>query len=149
LLNPVPGEEPRAAQERASRLLPERLMPSPMDWWPVDATPHGPGNRLLIGVAVWSGYDLRMLDLLEEAIRAGRGSEVLVGVFDIDRVGSLAELERLLPGIGTVPQTPLVGLWSAGAIKEVAQGFQARQLVSRLFGIDPQAIIERPAASPR
>ena len=120
-----------------------------MDWWPVDATPHGPGNRLLIGVAVWSGYDLRMLDLLEEAIRAGRGSDVLVGVFDIDRVGSLADLERLIPGAGTPAQTPVVGYWSAGTLKEAATGFHARQIVSRLFGIDHNAIIERPTASPR
>ena len=120
-----------------------------MDWWPIDATPHGPASRLLIGVAVWSGYDLRLLDLLDEAIRAGRGSDILVGVFDIDRVGSPAELERLLPGIGNVLQSPVVGYWVAGRLREHASGHEARQLVSRLFGFDPNALVERPTPTPR
>ena len=120
-----------------------------MDWWPIDATPIGSGNRLLIGVAVWSGYDLRMLDLLDEAIRSGRGADITVGVFDIDRCSSREQLERLLPGIGTVHHSPVVGYWSAGKLMEVASGFVGRQLVARLFGIDHSAIIERPAASPR
>lgn len=149
LLAPVPGEEPAEAQRRAARLLPERLMRSAMEWWPVDAVPHGTGNRLLIGVAVWSRYDLRLLDLLEEAFRDGRGAGIQVGVFDIDRFASPVELERLFPGIGTFHQTPVVGYWVAGELKEKASGFDGRQLVARLFGLDHNAIIERPATSPR
>jgi hypothetical protein len=130
-------------------MLPERLMHSAMDWWPVDAAPIGTGNRLLIGVAVWSGYDLTLLDLLDEAIRTGRGSETPVGVFDIDRVSSLEQLERLLSGIGPIHQTPVVGHWVAGKLTEVASGFLGRQLVCRLFGIDHKAVIDRPTVTPR
>lgn len=120
-----------------------------MDWWPIDAAPVGTGNRLLIGVAVWSAYDLRLLDLIEQAVRDGRGTEVQVGVFDVDRLGSAADFERLIPGIGGVTQTPVVGYWVGGKLREHASGFLARQLVAGLFGFDPNAAVERPVATPR
>ena len=149
LLNPIRGEEPGEAQRRAARLLPERLMRSPMDWWPIDAVPHGPGNRLLIGVAVWSGYDLKLLDALEEAIRDGRGSGILVGVFDIDRLESPSDIERLIPGVGSVSHTPVVGYWVAGKLAEHGTGYPGRQLVCRLFGLDHNTIVQRAAATPQ
>lgn len=145
LLAPRPGEEPGEAQRRAAASLPERLMRSHMDWWPLDATPTGSGTRLLIGVAVWSTYDLRLLDVLEGAIHAGRGKDVQVGVFDVDRLAAADELQRLLPGVGTVTQTPVVGVWTAGELKQVASGFAGRQLVAQMFGLDHNAIVERPA----
>jgi hypothetical protein len=148
LLKPVPGLMPGDVQRRAAKLLPERLMQSAMDWWPVDAAPNGPGNRLLIGIAVWSTYDLRLLDLVNEAIHSGHGSDIPVGVFDIDRVASEEALARLVPGIGLPPQTPIVGYWLGGQLKEVASGFAARQLVAGLFGLDPKAILERRTPSP-
>jgi hypothetical protein len=149
LLDPVPGLEPGAVQRRAAQLLPERLMHSAMDWWPIDATPTGSRNRLLIGIAVWSVHDLRLLDLLESAIRSGHTPDIVIGVFDIDQLSSQDELQRRFPGIGTVSHSPVAGLWSGGKLQEVASGFAARQLVAKLFGFDPTAILTSPTSTPR
>jgi len=144
LLRIVPGEEPGEAQRRAARELPDRVKASSFDWWPADAIPNGTGNRLLLGVAVWSGYDLTMLDLLEDAIRGGHGSGIPVGIFDIDQL-TPADLERLIPELGVIHHSPVVGYWERGKLAEKACGFQAREIASRLFGLDPKAMIDRPA----
>jgi len=142
LLNPMAGSEPGDAQRRASQELPGRVKASNLDWWPADAIPNGTGNRLLVGIAVWSGYDLTLLDLLEDAIRRGNGTGIHVGVFDIDQL-TPADLERLLPDLGAIHHTPVVGYWERGTLVEKSFGFQGRELVSRLFGLDPKTIIDR------
>lgn len=148
LLNPIPGEEPGAAQHRAPQLLPERVKRSPLDWWPPDAVPNGTEDRLLIGVAVWSRYDLNLLDLVEDVVRAGRGPVVPVGVFDLDRL-TPDDLNRLLPGLGPVHHPPVVGHWVGGRLARVACGFEARQFVAGLLGFDARLAIEQPAVTPR
>ena len=147
LLAPTMGSDFGDPLRLAALALPDRVKQSPMDWWPLDAMPNGTGNRLLVGVAVPLGYDLNLLDLLEEAIRGGRGDGLPVGVFDIDSLPSLDELERLLPGIGIVSHTPVVGHWVCGKLKQVASGYQGRQLVGQLFGFDPQLALERFVAT--
>ncbi len=141
LLSGSPGEEPGVAQRRVATVLPERVKASNFDWWPTDAVPNGTGNRLLIGVAIWSGSDLTMLDLLENAVLRGKPASVPVGVFDIDQLLP-ADLERLLPGLGVVHHSPVVGFWERGELVEKACGFQAREIVSRLFGLDPKDMID-------
>lgn len=143
LLTSVPGSEPAETQRRASQLLPERVKASPFDWWPTDAIPNGTGDHLLVGVAVWSVYDLTMLDLLEAAVRNGQGAGVPVGVFNVDQLAA-ADFERLMPAIGFVHHSPVVGHWVGGQLIEKACGFHGRELVARLFGLDPKAMIERP-----
>ena len=143
LLTAAVGELPGETQLRAARLLPERVKAGPLDWWPTDAIPNGTGDRLLVGIAVWSAYDLTLLDLLENAVRHGHGAGTPVGVFNVDQLAP-AGLERLLPGIGFVHHSPVVGHWVGGKLVEKSCGFHARELVSRLFGLDAKAVIERP-----
>ncbi|MBA4065962.1 MAG: hypothetical protein C0501_20035 [Isosphaera sp.] len=121
---------------------------SPLDWWPADAVPNGTGDRLLIGVAVWSRYDLNLLDLVEGVVRVGRGSVVPVGVFELDRI-TPEDLDRLLPGLGPIHHPPAVGHWVGGALTRVACGFEARQFVAGMLGFDARLTIGQPVAAPR
>jgi hypothetical protein len=137
----------RASDPKASEQLAERVRRSALTWFPDRAETNGAGRRLVIGVAVWSNYDLRLLDLVNEAVRAGKQLDLHVAVFNIDELSSPAELQRIFPGIGEVFQTPAVGYWEAGQLKETASGFAGRQLVARLLGFDPKLVLEQPAAS--
>ena len=144
LLNHGPKLSPADSQRRAATELPECVRQSALTWWPDRTETNGTGRRLVIGVAVWSNYDLRLLDLVNEVVLAGNHSDVLVAVFDIDAVASQAELQRIFPGIGEVIQTPAVGYWDGGQLKETASGFSGRQLVGRVLGFDPQLAVEQP-----
>lgn len=96
------------------------------------------GAWLLIGVVTWSGYDMNLLDLIEEAPDNG----VRVEVFDVDSVTTQEELSRLVPGIPLL-QTPFVGYWLDGKMVESASGFAARELVGRVCGLDPADVEDR------
>jgi hypothetical protein len=71
-----------------------------------------------------------------------------VFVFDVDVVASQEQFEAIIPGIGFVHHSPVVGYWQRGQLVEKACGFQGREIVSRLFGLDPKAILERRTPSP-
>lgn len=129
----------------AAKVLAERVRRSALAWFPDRADTNGTGSRLVIGVAVWSNYDLRLLDLANEAVASGAHERVQVAVFNIDDIASPADLQRIFPGIGEVFQTPAVGYWEAGELKETATGFFARQLVGRVLGFDSQLAVEQPA----
>jgi hypothetical protein len=99
-------------------------------WSPGQPIPDR-GSRLLVGVATWSGYDLNLLDLIEEA----PASAVRVDVFDTDALPDLAALEHYIPGVEMAHQTPIVGHWLDGRLVETAVGFHGWHLVARVCGI--------------
>jgi hypothetical protein len=103
---------------------------------------NGP-RQLVLGIALWSRYDLRLLSLVTEA--AGRGShpDLDVAVFNVDEIASPAELQRLLPGLGEWFHTPVVGYWVAGQLQEATSGFAARQLIGRLLGFDSEVVFQQ------
>ena len=136
-----------SSDPQVANTLTERVRQSALAWWPDRAGINGTGSRLVVGVAVWSNYDLRLLDLMNEAVANGAHGRVQVVVFNIDELASAAELQRIFPGIGEVLQTPAVGYWEAGELKETAIGFHARQLVGRLLGFDPQLATHSPATA--
>lgn len=135
----------RSSDPKASEQLAERVRRSALAWFPDRSETNGTGIRLVIGVAVWSAYDLRLLDLVNEAV--AKRSDLHVAVFNIDQLASAAELQRIFPSIGEVFQTPAVGYWEAGQLKETASGFAGRQLVGRLLDFDPKLVLEQPAAA--
>lgn len=143
LLTRDPSFSAGDAQRRARELLPDLVRRSALVWYPDHAGANGPAPRLVVGVAVWSNYDLRLLDILNEL--AARGNQPPVAVFDIDALASPDELERIFPGIGPVLQTPVVGCWDGGQLLETASGFAARQLLGRVLGFDPQLVLTPPA----
>jgi hypothetical protein len=102
---------------------------------------------LLVGVAVWSGYDMNLLDHLDQAVNGGARADLVVYVFDADSCSSDAQFEAIIPGIGFVHHTPVVGHWEGGKLVEKACGFHGRQIVARLFGIDEQLLHQRITAA--
>ena len=124
--------------DRRRELFPGFVERSPkLHLWTADQPVSAQGLRLLIGVATWSGYDLNLLDLLEEA-----PDSVRVDVVDVDSVSSPDELARLFPGLSLL-QTPFVGYWSDGKLLESASGFQGRQLVARVCEMNSTEVEER------
>jgi len=129
--------------DRARRLLPTRVEQSSLRWWsPGGALPED-ARFLLIGVAVWSGYDMNMLDHLDCAVTAGKRPDTPVYVFDMDWATRQGDFESLMPGIGFVHHPPVVGYWAEGKLIEKACGFQGRQVVARLFMIDEHLVHKR------
>ena len=146
-INPVPGLLAGEVQARARRLLPERVARSSLCWWAPDMALPGDARFLLVGVAVWSGYDMNTLDHLDRAVANGTRPDTAVYVFDADAVPSMEAFEILMPGIGFVHHTPAVGHWENGTLVEKACGFHARQLLARLFDIDERLLHARITAA--
>jgi hypothetical protein len=129
----VPAPSTVEAQGRAHRLLHARVEQSALRWWSLGGALPEDARFLLVGVAVWSGHDMNLLDHLDSAVTAGIRSDTPVYVFDADRAISSEDFESLIPGIGFVHHTPVVGYWADGKLIEKACGFQGRQVVVRHF----------------
>lgn len=126
--------------DRRRELLPQLVARSrKLHLWAPGQPTSEVGPRLLIGVATWSGYDLNLLDLIEESTHA----PIRIDVFDIDGCQSLTDLEQFIPNVDIGPQTPFVGLWRDGTLVEQASGHSGRQLVARECGLDPADVDAR------
>ena len=110
-------------------------------WSPGDPVPSE-GNRLLIGVATWSPYDMKLLDAVSET----RPPHLLVDVFTVTDFVSPGSFEPYVPGIANVFHTPVVGLWFNGRLVEKASGKAGRELVTRVCGLD-LSDVERPLST--
>ncbi len=133
---PPPGQI--YADDR-SALFPGMVRQSPwLRLWGRDEPAPGLGRFLLVGVATWSGYDMRLLDLIE---RAPGGPEV-IGLFDTAECKSDEDFETRIPGIGAVYQMPAVGLWENGKLVAHGSGHEGRLIVFRAFDLDPAGIGE-------
>jgi hypothetical protein len=134
---PVDGAFPA---DRRRELLPRVVERSrKLHLWSAGEPIPCTGQRLLIGVATWSGYDLNLLDLIEEFA----DGPVRIDVFDVDTCLSPGELDRYIPNVDIGPQTPFAGLWRDGVLVEQASGHQGRLLVARVCGLSPDAVDER------
>jgi hypothetical protein len=141
-IDSVPGLSPGEVQKRAREQLPARVGESSLRWWSLNRPLPSDPRFLLVGVAVWSGYDMNLLDHLNRVVVAGLDPHLPVYVFDADSVGSAAQLEAILPGIGVVHHTPIVGYWEDGRLVE-----KARQIVARRFGIEESLLHQRITAA--
>jgi hypothetical protein len=136
LTNPLPGELPGDAQRRARGAFPASVAASRLEHWTPGIERSAP-RVLVVGIGVWSRYDLRLLDLLDETLSTS-APDIRVAVFDIDTSLSADELERRLPGQGRPHHTPVVGYWKDGEFAASDSGYPARQLVYRVLALDPQ-----------
>jgi hypothetical protein len=93
---------------------------------------------LLIGAATWNNYDMILLDRIEPEIGKIDANNLSVAVFDIDICKTESDIDQIIPGLGSVPQTPAVGLWVDGKLVETASGFLGRQLVERIVSAELQ-----------
>ena len=149
LLRHIPGETPGERNERTDRELPAAVADSPFHGWRVgDPLPDGE-RVLLVGVAVWNGYDLNTLDHAEAAVRSGQAADTDVYVFDAHELRTDDQLTALLPSVFFGNQTPFVGLFRRRQPVETGGGYLGRQLVARALNFDdaPLHQIVRAAVS--
>lgn len=128
---------PAKQQEYMEQQLPLLVAGSNLHWRaPGDPLSEG-GNRILVGVGTFSEYDMRLLDLLDAALGRLHGEEPRVDVFSVLTCRTPADFERLVPGIGQVFQTPVIGIWENGELKAKGSGARARdELLVRRFGLN-------------
>src|SRR5436305_8897678 len=125
---------------------PDRLFPAYVDdspfllWRLGDPIPRR-GVFVLLGVATWSGYDMQLLDTLQEEI-AHKHQYPAVAVFNAGILTSQEAIAEHIPGIGLVLQMPVAGVWRDGVLTERAEGYVARDLVARMFGTSSDAVVE-------
>jgi len=100
-------------------------------WLPEQRLPDK-GEVLIIGVATWSGYDLNLLDLIEES----PDNAVRIEVLDVD-AGSPPQYPKGLP---TGTHTPFVGHWVDGKLVGTACGFEGRALIAHVCGLSAEAV---------
>jgi hypothetical protein len=137
---------------------------TPMVWWTDNLPPVQ--RRLVIGAATYSRYEMCMLDLVAETlirenarrIQAGGSvsanlpagalayvqvpsAPLRVEVFSTLNCLSQSDFQKYIPGIERVLQTPVVGYYEDGALRETATGAAGRALVGRVCGFDPALTI--------
>lgn len=123
------------AQQKIDDLFPAVVAKSPFRLWAPGDAIAAQGKRLLIGVATWSGLDMQFLDFLARRLQEVPGG-LIVEVFNVASCPSQDALERYIPGIGMVFQTPVVGFWSDGKLVDKRSGKPGRELVARAAQID-------------
>lgn len=157
-------------QQVLAREFPAAVAQTPMVWWSENPPPIH--RRLVIGAATYSRYEMRMLDLVEEALvhekvrRSQAACSVLptmpdrlfayvqvppaplhVEVFSTLDCLSQSDFQKYIPGIERVLQTPVVGYYEDEMLRETATGAAGRALVGRVCGFDPALTIPSGDAS--
>ena len=140
LLQARAGLTLRERQESATRSFPVVVAGSPFKLWSPDHPIASQGTRLLIGVATYSEPDLKLLDLVGEALERGGENTPIIEVFNTLDCHSHADFERYIPGIGKVFQTPAVGVWQNGVLVTKASGRSARDVIRQMCDLDPSSI---------
>jgi hypothetical protein len=82
----------------------------------------------VIGIAFYSLHDLEFLDQFLARRKTNR-SQLAALVFDVLDLKEMADFERIIPGIGTVLQTPVIGVWKDGSLMAKGTGAQGRKLL--------------------
>lgn len=137
---------PKEDQQFVSQELPTAVEKSNLHWWQPCAGEVPRGTRLLIGVAPFSAYDLKFLDLVNRAVERAPRDAIRVDVFNTQEYKSTEDFDAIIPGIGQVFQTPVVGLWGDGTLKERGWGKAGRELVGKVLGIPGNEIVQQLSA---
>jgi hypothetical protein len=134
---------PAEVQENARRQLASILAQSKLHMWRLDDPIPKQGMRLLIGIAVWSVYDMRLLDALDQVLSEMKRPE-RVDIFNVDDCSTMECLQDYVPRVGKIFHTPVVGIWQNGEQVEQGSGAMAREMVTDHFGIDHRRIVTLP-----
>jgi hypothetical protein len=126
----------------ADHQFPELVARSPFRLWQPGDPISQEGLRLLLGVATWSGYDMRLLDVIAEAITAQPQELRHVEVFNAAGCRHEKDIRRYVPGLRHPLHTPFLGIWSDGVWMSSEQGHEARDHVTQLFGARSADIVE-------
>jgi len=132
-----PGEQQRAVNDEFVTIVTQ----SPFRLWsPGDAIPSQ-GVRILIGVATWSGFDMRLLDVIAEGLARDAANAPVVQVFNTADCRDQQSFTHYIPNMPSVCQTPVAGIWRDGRLEWFEQGYAARDHLARMFGSTSDAIV--------
>jgi len=131
LLEPRKGvsiEEVQKLQEMARQRFPSLLKEKGLVLRKAERPIPSRGNFVTIGIA--AGYSLDELRLLDELSAALQGEkEDTVEIFDVSALKSMEEFQAFIPGIASAYQTPVVGLWVHGNLRERKTGYAASEFL--------------------
>jgi hypothetical protein len=136
--DPSVRDDPKWADQRFRELVAS----SPFQLWrPGDPiSEHGP--RYLIGVATWSGYDMRLLDVIAEALRQHPVDLPAVDVFNMADCQQVEDFSLYIPGgLNEVSHTPVMAFWNNGMFYSSSQGHAAREWVAKVLGSTSAEIV--------
>jgi hypothetical protein len=127
----------------ADKRFAEFVASSPFHLWrPGYAIIFKDNVRLLIGVATWSGYDMRVLDVIAETLRRNPTNLSAIDVFNTVDCHSAEDFARYIPGLCDISQTPVVGFfWRDEQFSTAYQGHAARETVAKIFGSTSAEIV--------
>ncbi|HRH42481.1 MAG TPA: hypothetical protein PKY82_12715 [Pyrinomonadaceae bacterium] len=134
-------EKPLQAQARADEKLPSMLSNSNLNLWRLGDRLKIKGTRYVLGIAVWSLYDLRLLDALDEALSQTESNE-RVDVFSIDSCQSHEEIRGYVPNLEKILHPPVVGVWQDGKQIKQASGYAGRKILVDAFSLDHEELIK-------
>ncbi|SRR5258706_9547759 len=126
-----PGDQVGYISER----LDEALIDSRISIWRRGEPVQRTGHWILLGIAPYSLPDLQLVDELREGLKQGSRSDESFQVFDVLSCSTMNDFDECIPGIGSVYQTPVLGIWENGVLVEKATGAKARQLVIERCGL--------------
>jgi hypothetical protein len=94
-------------------------------------------NGVALVVAFYSLSDLKFLDQLVSTLRSQARPLMKepILIFDALSFKKMADFETLIPSIGRVLQTPVVGVWENGHVVEKGVGREARMVLARKYGM--------------
>src|SRR5215471_5072327 len=75
-------EMPARHQRWAAAEFPNRVAQSRLHLWRPTDPIVARGTRLFVGIATWSGFDLRLLDILDQALQEGTILDDHIDVFN-------------------------------------------------------------------
>jgi hypothetical protein len=123
--------------------LSELLSHSSLGLWQLGDGVPGVPSRVLVGVATWSGYDMRLLDELNETCMRRPNPNERIEIFDTNDVRQ-EQLDEYVPGIGKVVGLPVVGIWENGILIQKESGAVALNLLIDRYSLDRKRIMKLP-----
>jgi hypothetical protein len=109
-------------------------------WKPGDPIPAR-GTWTLFGVAMWSQYDMHLLDVINQALAEQGDNVPNVEVFNAGILTSTEEFERYIPRL-EAHHTPVLGIWQDGRLVERQFGYHASDRLARMFGTSADEIVD-------
>jgi len=109
-------------------------------WKPGEPIPDR-GARILFGTATWSGYDMHLLDILDQALAEQSDDAPTIEVFNAGILTAIQDFERYIPGL-EAHHTPVLGIWKDGRLVERQFGYHAADRLARMFGTTADEIVD-------
>lgn len=146
-----PGLTHAEQGRKAREMFPLLVKESRLSYWrPGDAIASR-GTRFLIGLAAtFSLIDLRLADILNEALASRVRDGLVIDVFDIDDLAQGRLVPLYFPGSGlkTIAATPVLGIWESGVPQRVLIAGTATNFLLQYFKIGQTAQELRKSVCP-